>query len=251
MSIATKLAELTQIRTDIRTALAGKGISASDHDFADFSQDIDSIPSGNNEQIINYSSYTAYSFVNENDTYKINGKFIQLYRSGTQIYLNTSGMASFRAIMRFRLTSNIATNYWGTMFGNSNVNLPITYIRRSGSNNEIICSCKDSGNTATTNILTIPSINTWYYLAFSFDTTLDKLNSYLYDDTGTLVTTETKSFSSVASGNSELRISTYNNNNDTTLNNIDIDIEKVAFERNGSLIWGNITTLMQNMGVIT
>ena len=46
MSIATKLAELTQIRTDIRTALIGKGISASDHDFADFSTDIASIPSG-------------------------------------------------------------------------------------------------------------------------------------------------------------------------------------------------------------
>ena len=46
MSIATKLAELTQIRTDIRTALTGKGISASDHDFADFSQDIDDIQTG-------------------------------------------------------------------------------------------------------------------------------------------------------------------------------------------------------------
>ena len=53
MSIATEIQELTQntaeldgIRTDIRTALAGKGVSASDHDYADFATDISSIPSG-------------------------------------------------------------------------------------------------------------------------------------------------------------------------------------------------------------
>ena len=46
MSIATKLAELSQIRANIRTALNGKGIDASDHNFADFATDIDDIQTG-------------------------------------------------------------------------------------------------------------------------------------------------------------------------------------------------------------
>ena len=46
MAIADQIAELTTIRGDIRTALAGKGVSATDHDYADFATDISSIPSG-------------------------------------------------------------------------------------------------------------------------------------------------------------------------------------------------------------
>lgn len=46
MSIADQITELTTIRGDIRTALTGKGVSASDHNFADFADDIDNIPSG-------------------------------------------------------------------------------------------------------------------------------------------------------------------------------------------------------------
>ena len=46
MSIADKITQLTTIRGDIRTALTGKGVSASDHDYADFATDISSIPSG-------------------------------------------------------------------------------------------------------------------------------------------------------------------------------------------------------------
>lgn len=46
MSIADKITQLTTIRGDIRTALAGKGVSASDHDYADFADDIDSISGG-------------------------------------------------------------------------------------------------------------------------------------------------------------------------------------------------------------
>ena len=53
MSIATEIqaltensAELSTCRGDIRTALEGKGVSASTHDFSDFASDIDAIPSG-------------------------------------------------------------------------------------------------------------------------------------------------------------------------------------------------------------
>lgn len=46
MSIADQITELTTIRGDIRTALTDKGVSASDHNFADFADDITAIPSG-------------------------------------------------------------------------------------------------------------------------------------------------------------------------------------------------------------
>lgn len=46
MSIADKITQLTNIRAAIRTALAGKGVSASDHDYADFAEDIASIQTG-------------------------------------------------------------------------------------------------------------------------------------------------------------------------------------------------------------
>ena len=37
---------LNTARTDIRSALEDKGVSASDHDFADFAQDIEDIQTG-------------------------------------------------------------------------------------------------------------------------------------------------------------------------------------------------------------
>lgn len=46
MSIADKITRLTVARNDIRTALNGKGVEASDHGFEDFADDIDSISGG-------------------------------------------------------------------------------------------------------------------------------------------------------------------------------------------------------------
>ena len=46
MSIADKLTQLDEIRSDIRDALTDKGVSASAHNFADFAADITAIPSG-------------------------------------------------------------------------------------------------------------------------------------------------------------------------------------------------------------
>ena len=51
MSIADKITQLTTIRGDIRTALTGKGVSASDHDYADFAADIAAIPSGGSSRV--------------------------------------------------------------------------------------------------------------------------------------------------------------------------------------------------------
>lgn len=54
MAIADQIAELTTIRGDIRTALVGKGVDASTHNFADFADDIDNIPSGGSADELEY-----------------------------------------------------------------------------------------------------------------------------------------------------------------------------------------------------
>ncbi len=46
MSIADKLTQLDEIRSSMRTKLVAKGVDASTHNFADFPDDIDNIPSG-------------------------------------------------------------------------------------------------------------------------------------------------------------------------------------------------------------
>lgn len=44
MSVTEKITQLTTIRSDIRTALTDKGIDASEHNFKDFPNDVESIP---------------------------------------------------------------------------------------------------------------------------------------------------------------------------------------------------------------
>ena len=51
MSIADQITELTTIRGDIRTALGDKGVTATDHNFADFAADIAAIPSGGSSRV--------------------------------------------------------------------------------------------------------------------------------------------------------------------------------------------------------
>lgn len=69
MSIADQITELTTIRGDIRTALAGKGVSASDHNFADFASDIDAIPSGGGGGLP--SEYQEVDYVTSTGTQRI------------------------------------------------------------------------------------------------------------------------------------------------------------------------------------
>ncbi len=51
MSVADKLIQLANIRSDIRSALLDKGISAENHNFSDFAEDVADIPSGGTDGI--------------------------------------------------------------------------------------------------------------------------------------------------------------------------------------------------------
>lgn len=48
MSIADKITQLTTIRASMREKLVAKGVDASTHNFADFPNDVENIPSGGN-----------------------------------------------------------------------------------------------------------------------------------------------------------------------------------------------------------
>jgi hypothetical protein len=55
---------LNTARTDIRSALEDKGVSASDHDFTDFAQDIEDIPTGGGSPFSGSINYIAPSRIN-------------------------------------------------------------------------------------------------------------------------------------------------------------------------------------------
>ena len=82
MSIADKITQLTTIRGDIRTALAGKGVSASDHDYADFATDISSIPSGGG---VLPSAYKAVEYVESTGTQYIDTGYTATANTNVEI----------------------------------------------------------------------------------------------------------------------------------------------------------------------
>lgn len=62
MSISDKLAQLTSIRTAIRTALTAKGVTdAGTHNYADFAEDIESIQTGSSELWENITRFEKHS----------------------------------------------------------------------------------------------------------------------------------------------------------------------------------------------
>lgn len=67
MSIADKIISLTNIRASIRNALVDKGVSAEEHNFSDFANDITAIPSGSE------FSFDMGEFVLDSDVYDISG----------------------------------------------------------------------------------------------------------------------------------------------------------------------------------
>lgn len=67
MSLADKITRLTAARDDIRIALNGQGINASEHGFEDFANDISSIETNlpNSEYIINVSVQEAFDILTQ------------------------------------------------------------------------------------------------------------------------------------------------------------------------------------------
>ena len=110
MSIADKITQLTTIRGDIRTALAGKGVSASDHDYADFAADIAAIPSGGGGGGMNWESLftLTYNNVEQEIEFVLLSNFDRQLKTQTGIsgLLVSSTDGVYRAFMQGSNASN-------------------------------------------------------------------------------------------------------------------------------------------------
>lgn len=60
MSIADKITQLTTIRASMREKLVAKGVDASTHNFADFPNDVENIPSGGSDGVAIPYDFTAF-----------------------------------------------------------------------------------------------------------------------------------------------------------------------------------------------
>lgn len=246
MSIATKLAELTQIRTDIRTALTGKGVSASDHDFADFSTDIASIPSGGGEpEILAQQGFikvdTGWLACKETYAYYL-GNCAKEDKSNYTV--NPSTTTSIREIIRFKLNS-IPSNDNNRLAYSLNQGFYDLRIKSGGKPN---CRYYNGYGTTETNVNYTLETGVFYYLCvrwYNHTTTLA-----LYDDNGNLLSSATSSQWDLYNTSDTPTIGGRNASNTAFTVGV-IDIAHSCIEINGTVVWGIITNKMQNMGVIT
>ena len=93
MSIADKLTQLDEIRSSMRTKLVAKGVDASTHDFADFPNDVESIPSG--------GGGAALKYLGQMDT--------RAYVSSGGVYTNSSYPGPYSTFV-FELPANMGTD---------------------------------------------------------------------------------------------------------------------------------------------
>lgn len=110
MSIADKITQLTTIRGDIRTALAGKGVTATDHDYADFASDITSIGA-----VVLPAEYQQVDYLESSGTQRIE---TGIYNDTLNVPIAYKGKFSFSNTSTRQLYGSQGAFYVGAVNGN-------------------------------------------------------------------------------------------------------------------------------------
>ena len=265
MSIATKLAELTQIRTDIRTALTGKGVSASDHDFADFSTDIASISTGGTKgKTLSYYGdvngvietairTSASSWLKTNETYA-QGKTLNTDFTD-YIFNPASATSSFRIIVRFRMQDNTTDHIVvssGRKYGGNDqwYGIKIAYTVEDGQGARLLATWMDANNTASYFGSYYAFTTNWYYAVFYYNAVTKDTTFSIYNDDLTQIQTETRANKTFASNTTYpvyiggVSSSYYGNKYTGT-----IDVSNIVYEVDGTAQWGATNSDTATLGI--
>ena len=250
MSIADELLELQQnttalgtARTDIRTALANKGVSASDHDFADFADDVESIPSGGHSLVGNSVIMTSNEAGNK---YLMMGNYVlfkPLDTNGNGISLALRNYSQFRFIVKFMPVTSQSN--WGWLYGwayNGHYGqLPVLSLG----------SLAVAGEGIGTVTAYTTTIGNWYYGVVSFNGT--KVVGKIYDADGNFLhklgENAISAWSYSGSVDNIIFGGGYNGAYDQRLIGTIIDIDECYIETGNTAIWGQTNSKTQNMGL--
>lgn len=265
MSIATKLAELAQIRTDIRTALAGKGISASIHNFADFATDISLIQTGVGQGKtlsyygnLNGNTTTAIrtsagSWLKTNETYA-HGKAFNVNFTD-YIFNPASATSSFRIIIRFRMSDNTTDHIVvssGQKYADQWYGLKIAYTVEDGQGARLLVTWVDNNNTASYFGSYYAFTTNWYYAVFYYNAVTKDATFSIYNDDLTQIQTETRANKTFSSNTTyPVYIGGVGSNSDGNKYSGTIDVSNVVYEVDGTAEWGATNSDTETLGIPT
>lgn len=256
MSIADKITQLTTIRASMREKLVAKGVDASTHNFADFPNDVESIPSGGGlpEIRINKSSPTVKSdvYVNETDTFEYADYYYAIpKRNGNySAFALSTAQTEFRLLTRFRLTDNIPSGTYQCLFAPAQyAYYPYLFVQYG---NVVKFGCQAEGSSTVPEIeCGTVNINTWYYVVIVWKSATQTISCKLYGDDGTKIWQyDYQGMAQYTSANQRnIAIGGRGGAAITACRNIDIDVAQTCFEIDGVIQWGNLNSKTQNMGL--
>ena len=250
MSIADKITQLTTIRASMREKLVAKGVDASTHNFADFPNDVESIPSGGEEEKSYYPDRIFLSHGYGVEYYTYNARFRLLNKDGSYFVYNlASANNSARLIFKFNVTDNSTFNNWCGGFGDDRTSEPAT--KSIGGyffpNNRFAIRLAQGDNTPIEIMVDSISLNTWYYLVAKVDITNSTYSVFLYDDNGTLISQNSTSFSTPYNNTSGwTRLCGINNNSQMVGA---VSLTDTCYLIDETEVWGKLNSKTQNMGL--
>lgn len=244
MSIADKITQLTTIRASMREKLVAKGVDASTHNFADFPNDVESIPSGGtpiatmlNKRIKVGDYYAEF----QKRSYS---HFTLTNSSGVKIVTNFNGATSWRICVKFNAYVS-DTNYRFIVASAADAQgTPCVWFNNGRFGGQVSSNGSSWTSTAAVSGL---STNTVYYGVHSFKNGTQKIS--VYDESGSLIGSDTQTGASQTGNSSQgLDFGGGYGNYNFQFDGL-IYPDECFVEIGGTLIWGQTNSKTQNMGL--